>query len=303
MSRPNLDMMFKYLRVKLEPQKIAPDHGAMSVQELMGDFALPISIRTINGLPMQAKQRIYRMLIPSALLTRFNINPLTWLGEAGEPLVILNADPETSVVNLSVKDKADSPDVFFCIELADNAFNGIDLPLLLLNDPATARFKTDFDNDGNPTMFGTLRRNLAEEERAMQAGLAPGQMRSSLSASQMVFQQLDVFLLFLGHHAISLEPLTYASAWVFERRGFAYMRGHKLMEDIHSEFQPGGKLHKTLDASTPFRQPDQWRTVRGRAWGIHDGVLSAIDAKWDQLRMVKQVGQNAGVNTFPDAVY
>jgi hypothetical protein len=296
-------MMFKYLRVKQDSPQIAPDHGAMSVQELMGDFALPISIRTINGLPMQAKQRIYRMLIPSTVLTRFNINPITWRGEQGEPSVILKADPETGVVNVSMKDKVDSSDVFFCIELADNSFNGVDLPLLLLNDPATPRFKTDYDDEGKPTMFGTLRRNLVEEERAMRAGLAPGQIRSSLSASQLVFQQLDAFLLFLGHHAVSLEPLTYASAWVFERRGFAYMRGHKLMDDIHSEFQPDGRLHKTLDGSTPFRQPDQWRTVRGRAWAIHDGVLSAVDAKWDGLRMVKQVGQHAGVNTFPDAAY
>jgi hypothetical protein len=75
------------------------------------------------------------------------------------------------------------------------------------------------------------------------------------------------------------------------------------MDDIHKDFQPGGCLYSALDGSTPFRQQDQWRTVRGRAWAIRDGILEAIGARWDGLRMVKQVGRFAGVETFPKAVY
>jgi len=90
---------------------------------------------------------------------------------------------------------------------------------------------------------------------------------------------------------------------VFERRGFAYVRGHKLMDDIHKEFQPDGRLYQALDGSTPFRQPDQWSSVRGRAWAIHDGLLDAIDAEWDKLRMIKQVGRHADAETFPEATY
>jgi len=295
--------MFKYLRVRSEPHKVAPDPGAISVNELMGDYALPISIRTINGLPSQAKQRIYRMLIPPTLLARFEINPITWKGPEGDGYVQLNAEPESNVANLSVRDSVGASESFFCIELADNAYNGLDLNLILLNDPATPRFKTDFDDEGHSTLFGTVHRNRAEEEHAMKAGLAPGQIRSSLNASQVTFERLDAFLAFLGHRALSLDPLTYASAWVFERRGLAYMRGHKLMDDIHAEFQPGGRLHQALDGSTPFRQPEQWRTVRGRAWAIHDGILSAIGTTWNGLRMVKQIGQHAGACTFPDAIY
>jgi hypothetical protein len=137
----------------------------------------------------------------------------------------------------------------------------------------------------------------------MRAGLAPGQVRSGLRASARVVEAVDTFLSLTGHHAISLEPLTFVSAWLFERRGFAYMRGHKLMDDIHREFLPGGLLHRALDGSTPFRMPDQCGTVRGRAWAIHDGILSALDARWDGLRMVKQIGRHAGVNTLPDIPY
>jgi hypothetical protein len=107
----------------------------------------------------------------------------------------------------------------------------------------------------------------------------------------------------LGHRAYFLEPLTYASAWVFERRGFAYVRGHKLMDDIHREFQPGGKLYECLDDGSAFRKRDQAHTVRGRAWAIHDGILDALDLRWDKIRMVKQIGRHAGVETFPQAVY
>ena len=114
---------------------------------------------------------------------------------------------------------------------------------------------------------------------------------------------MDDFLTTIGQRAYFLEPLTYASAWVFEKRGFAYMRGHKLMSTIHQEFQPAGALHKALDGASPFRQPGQSGTVRGRAWAIHDGILDVLETNWDKLRMVKQIGMHAGVNTFPEAAY
>jgi hypothetical protein len=62
-------------------------------------------------------------------------------------------------------------------------------------------------------------------------------------------------------------------------------------------------LYRALDGSNLFRQPDQWRSVRGRAWAIHDGILEVLGARWDKLRMVKQVGEHAGVDTFPNAIY
>jgi hypothetical protein len=48
---------------------------------------------------------------------------------------------------------------------------------------------------------------------------------------------------------------------------------------------------------------DQAGTVRGRAWAIHDGILDALGMRWDNLRMVKQIGRHAGVETFPQAAY
>jgi hypothetical protein len=295
--------MFRNLRVRKQPVKIVPDDGSISVDQLSQDASLPISLRQINELPNNAQKRIYRSLLPPALLARFGIDPITWKGPGGSQLVRLDTDAGAGKTNISVSFTPGAQDDFIFIGLADNAFNGIELELLVLNDPDGERFDTDRDPTGAATLFGTVRRNLAAEERAMQRGLAPAQIRRGLGGSKLVLDQLDTFMTALGHRAYFLEPLTYVSAWVFERRGFAYVRGHKLMDDIHKDFQPGGCLYSALDGSTPFRQQDQWRTVRGRAWAIHDGILEVIGARWDGLRMVKQVGRIAGVETFPKAVY
>lgn len=293
--------MFRALRLKQEPVKVAPEPKALTIQEWMGDAQYPLSIRTINALPYDSKQRLYRTLVPPELLGRFGINPILWRGNGYT--VELRAEPDSGKVNLSINNPEDEHDAYFVLELQDNATNGIDLNLILLNDPFSEKFGIGQDAEGKATHWGTITRNLAEEERAMNAGLAPAQVRAGLGFSGQVLNQLDVFLALCARQAISLEPLTYVSAWIFEKRGFAYVRGHKLMDDIQREFQPGGKLNAALDASTPFRHPDAWRTVRGRAWAIQDGVLEAIGERWRDLRMIKVVGKNAHVETFPGAEY
>lgn len=69
------------------------------------------------------------------------------------------------------------------------------------------------------------------------------------------------------------------------------------MKEIDDGFRPGGLLYRRLDGSTPFRMPGMERTVRGRSWAIHDGIL---DEPWDEVRIYKMVGVSAGINTFPD---
>jgi hypothetical protein len=294
--------MLRYFRVKQQPDKYAPDRVQISVEDLERDPALPITLHQINQLPQNAKMRVYRGLLPPSLLARYGIDPITW--RAGDqPSVRLQAEPETGAVKLGVRTARGAADEFIQIELSDTAMNGIELNFLILNDPEAETFRTDREAEGQPTYFGTVRRNLEEEQRAKEAGLAPGQIRQGLGGSRQALEQLEAFLALLGHRGYSLEPLSYASAWLFERRGFAYVRGHKLMATIHQEFQPGGRLYQALDQSTPFRNPDQWNTVRGRAWAIHDGILEQIDATWNGLRMIKQIGRQAGVETFPQPVY
>lgn len=294
--------MLKYLRTG-NKTVVRSKVSDLSIASLEASPHTPISLRSLNKLPDNVKQRVYRTLIPHGLLTRFDIDPITWKGPDQSTCVRLAAPNDSGTVNLQAWSVFDPGDAFFTLQLADNAVNGVELTWIILSDPAGKRFDTDVTSDGRPTHFGTMGRNGAEEERALLAGLAPGQVRSGLRGSREVFRQIDTFLIALGHRSLTLEPLTYGSAWVFERRGFAYITGHQLMKTIDEEFQPGGRLHAALDGSTPFRQPDQWQTVRGRAWAIHDGILDVIGKRWDGLRMIKQLGRDAGVNTCSAAGY
>jgi hypothetical protein len=295
--------MLKYLRLGKQDASTGQERIELSRLRLATAPDLPIALRALNDLDPNIKQRIYRSLIPHALLFQYDIDPITWTGPGKNPAVALRAEPESSKVHLEARSPFDQTDPFFTFEIEDNRFNRLDLNLIVLSDPDGPRFGIDTDEGGRSTLYGTIRRNRAAEEQAMAAGLAPAQIRPGIRGSASVFAHLETFLIGLGHRSINLEPLTYASAWVFERRGFAYVQGHRLMNEINQEFQPGGRLHATLDGSTPFRQPEQWRSVRGRAWAIHDGILEVLDKNWDGLRMVKQIGRHANVNTFPDGVY
>jgi hypothetical protein len=295
--------VFRKLRVKTEPQKIAPDLDNISIVQLIDDASIPVTLAVLNSLPENPKLRLYRTLIPIQVLANFDINPRTWKNPDKLSQVKLVASNGSNKVKVSAWYGEDPKNEFFYLELADNPFNGVDLNFLIANNPTRQKFEINTDEQGRETHFGTVYRNQKEEIKAMQAGLAPGQIREGLRCSQIIFNHIETFLTMMAHHAFFLEPLTYVSAWLFERRGFAYVQGHKLMDTIHKEFQPGGELNKALDGSTPFRQPGQWKTVRGRGWAIHDGILGAIDQKWDGLRMVKQIGRHAGVNTFPGSKY
>lgn len=295
--------MFKYLRLKkTQEPAVLPERGLTAAQ-LLRDPELPISLQVINRLEDNVKQRAYRNLLPISLLHRFEIDPINWKGPDKLEHIQLFAPPEKGVMRIEARHKVGCRDPFLILELEDNAYNGINLNFLIVADPFAPRFDIDVDPDGRDTLYGTIHRHIPAEAEALAAGLAPAQTRAGLKASRQILEQLELFLMALGHRAYYLEPLTYVSAWVFERYGFAYVSGHKLMDEIEVEFQMDGRLRRALTGQTPFRHPDHWQTVRGRAWAIHDGVLEAIDQRWDRLRMVKRLGRHAGVNTFPNAAY
>ena len=260
------------------------------------------SIRQINALPQEQKLSVYRCLIPGDLLARFGIDPDTWTNTEGGELVTVEAVPGTGFLRIRVIPFPDFPDPLLQLELGDTGNYQLEILLVIINDPHSERFDVDRDWAGEPTKFGLMRRNLEEEERAMQAGLAPGQVRRGLR--QMSHQQrlVEDFAAGLGHENYFANPLGYHNAVFLEWRGLNYMRGRHKLEWIHREFQPGGELYQKLDGSTPFRQPDMANTVRGRSWAIHDGILGE---PWPALevRMFKRVGGHAGISTFPDAAY
>src|SRR4051794_27877782 len=102
--------MFRALRLKSEPVVVAPTAKPLSIEEWLGDAQYPLSIRTINQLPHDAKQRFYRIVVPPALLAHFGINPILWRG--GGYSVEMFAEPDTGKVNLSINNPDDPRDAY-----------------------------------------------------------------------------------------------------------------------------------------------------------------------------------------------
>ncbi len=255
----------------------------------------PSTIGGINLLPEPEKRAIYSRYIPDELLQKYNIPPLT--SAAGYNLLQFRFASGSSDVEMRLYHEMDFPDPLLYVHLSDTLNGQIHILLYILNNPESPRFDVDKMPDGSPTHFGTLQRNLEAEKNALAAGLAPGQVRSGLRMLGPAIESFEKFVVALGHDMYFVEPLYYHVAVVFERYGFAYQVGKRLMDSIHTGFQAGGDLQAQLDDSNPFRQLNAANSIRKRSWAIHDGVLGE---PFTNVTMYKRVEKSAGVNTTPE---
>jgi hypothetical protein len=259
----------------------------------------PNTLREINDLSEPNKLAIYYTLLPEWPFARFGIDRETLTVE-GKPVVEVRALPGTRSMEMTVKHRPDAQDPLLYLHMVDTFNYQLMVLLLVVNDPDSPRFNVDVDDRGKANNLGTTNRNIPEEIRALQYGLAPAQVRSGLRVFRQGVPVFESFVHNMGKDLFLIEPLAYHNAIAFERYGFSYIRGRKDMEAIHEGFQPGGELHARLDGSTPFRAPDAWKTVRGRSWAIHDGILGHA---FTGFQMYKRIGQQAGVNTFPGSIW
>ena len=262
------------------------------------------SLRDLNALPAPIRDGLYGRIIPSDVCTRFGVDPASGLNEAGHRLLRVFAPPEQSWARVELRASRDDRDPLVLVDVEMGPFAVPELSFVQITDPDGERFAIDRDEEGQDTLFGTLTRNLAEERRALEAGLAPGQVRQGLRMLGRVLDAVEDFCRLLGKELFLVEPLFYHSALLYERHGCDYLLGRDLMDTIDREFRPGGGLHRALDGGTMFRQPGSDRTIRGRSWAIHDGILGALDGTvWGGVKMYRLVGRPASVSTFPAAPY
>lgn len=254
------------------------EHGQSVQQNVQLSNA---TLADINRLPEQEKRAIYTQLIPPAVFPKFHIDPDLLCNVAGEPVLQCVCTPRTSV-RIELRHQPQAQDPVFLLEMQDTPFGDIEILFLNMNDPYAERFNIDQDAAGNNTAFATISRNLSEEIRAMQAGLAPGQIRRGLRLFRSFWIQARLFGQRFGVKRVKVEPLAYHNAIMHEFYGFRYMSGRDIMERIDREFAPGGTLFERLDASTPFRHPSFAWSIRGRSWAIHDGILGE---SWQCPRM------------------
>jgi hypothetical protein len=258
----------------------------------------PSTIGGINLLQEAEKRAVYARYIPNALLDKYKIPPLT--SAAGYNLLQFRFASGSTDVEMRLYHKVDFPDPILYAHLTDTLNGQIHVLLYILNDPDSPRFDVDKMPDGSPTKFGTLHRNLEAEKSAMDNGLAPGQVRRGLRLLGHAIEAFEDFVTALGHDMYFVEPLYYHNAVIFERYGFSYQMGKRLMDSIQTGFQPGGDLSQALDGSSPFRQPKAANGIRSRSWAIHDGILGE---PFTNVTMYKRVGKSAGLNTTPGCTW
>jgi hypothetical protein len=262
------------------------------------------SLQELNGLPAPLREGLYGRLIPAEICARFGVDPATGLNGAGHRLLRIFAPPEQNWARVELRASRDDRDPLVLVDVEVGPFGVPELSFVQVTDPRSERFGIDRDEDGQDTLFGTVTRNLPEERRAVTAGLAPGQVRPGLRLLGRVLDAMEDFCRLFGKDVFLVEPLFYHSALLYERHGCDYLLGKELMGTIDREFRAGGRLHPTLDGSTAFRQAGFDRTIRGRSWAIHDGVLAALDGgAWGGVKMYRRVGHLASVSTFPAAEY
>jgi hypothetical protein len=262
------------------------------------------SILDLNALPWTLREQIYVRLIPEELLARFGVVRATLRDGAGERPVKISAPDEASWARVELWDPRRDRDPVLFIDIAMSAFGVPELTFVQVNDPGAPRYDVDRDASGQDTLLGTVSRNLAEEARALADGLGPGQVRRGLRMLGRVLECMDAFCRLLGRDLYLVEPLFYHSAILYERQGCDYLMGRELMDEIHVGFQAGGSLERRLDDSTPFRRRGFERSVRGRSWAIHDGVLSGLLAGgWSGVKMYRVPGRRSAVSTFRGGPY
>jgi hypothetical protein len=250
----------------------------------------PSTIGGINKLPENEKRAIYARYIPRELIQKYDLASLL----DDKELLQFRFAPGSSTVEMRLYHQVGFADPILYAHLTDTLNGQIHVLLYILNDPASPRFDVDRMPDGSTTKFGTLQRNLEAERAALQAGLAPGQVRRGLRLLRPALAAFEEFILSLGHDMYYVEPLYYHNAVIFERYGFAYQVGKRRMESIQAGFGEGGELSRKLDGSNPFRSAKATDRIRLRSWAIHDGILGE---PFTNVTMYKRVGKSADINT------
>jgi hypothetical protein len=259
-----------------------------------------ISLRGVNRLPVEIKEHLYASLFPFDLLPAYGVDPVSLLDREGNKAFQFDFPSDSGVVKIQFKRSVAEIDPIVFIQLSDTSYNQVEFDWILINDPDSERFQI---HPSDSTQFlppGSEFRKVSEEIRAMQAGLAPGQVRGGLHKFPEIMELVESFLTRLNIHLVYGFPYAYHNAIELERIGYFYGSGKELMLEIDQGFQPGGTLFSRLDGSTPFRQPGMEKTIRGRSWAIHDGIL---DKPWICPMMIKLIGRKSKDYTFPDRIY
>ncbi len=251
------------------------------------------SIGAINYLTAAERRAIYARLVPSDLSDHLGL-ARDLRDSSGTDLLEVRGERGAPDVQVVLRHQAGARDPVLYAHLADTVHGQVHVLLYIINDPASPRFDVDVMPDGRPTRFGTELRNLVAEEAALRAGLAPGQVRRGLRILPAAIEAFESFVASLDQELFFVEPLYYHNAVHFERFGFAYQQGLRLMRRIDGGFGPTGDLRRRLDGSSAFQGAGAHASIRLRSWALHDGILGE---PFTGVLMYRRLGSPSVVDT------
>lgn len=254
----------------------------------------PRHLRTLLALPVAARDAILDFLVPPEALAHHGMARCEPWGERGRCRLI--AFTRHPALRLEVWPDPGGPDPAFVLELAETHMGHLEAAWIVLNDLSGPRYAVDLRPDGTKLALGSAERNVGEELLALEAGLAPNQVRPGIRAFRSLIDRMEALSAVFGAEFLYVAPLAYHNALKYEKYGFLYMSDQEEMEELHARFSPGGDLAAKMDASSPFRMPGMEKTQRGRSWAVHDGILGGL---WRAPQMFKIVGNDAHIVTAP----
>ena len=235
-------------------------------------MSFPSTIAGLNELPPDQKRESYSKIIPPELLEMYGVNEELRAPD-GTDLFQLHCIPGTADAELALYHEPGAQDPLIFGHLTDTIHGQIHILLYGMNDIHSPRYDVDRMPDGTKTGFGTNQRNLEEERKALEAGLAPGQIYRGPHLFKESLRQFEEFVACMNQDLFFVEPLFYHVAIIFERYHFQYQKGKRFMKRINEGFSSGGDLRALLDGSTPFRDPSAADQIRLRSWALHDNLL------------------------------
>ena len=235
-------------------------------------MSFPSTIAGLNQLPADQKRETYAQIIPPGLLSQYKIGQ-DLKDSQGQDLFVMHCPAGSSSAELAFYHQADAKDPILFGHITDTIHGQLHILLYGMNDVQSPRFDVDRLPDGTKTSFGTNQRNLEAEQKALEAGLAPGQIYRGPHLFKESLQQFESFAACMGQDLFFVEPLFFHVAIIFEKYNFHYQTGKKFMSRINDGFSEDGDLLPLLDSSTPFRSPKAASQIRLRSWAVHDNIL------------------------------
>jgi len=256
------------------------------------------TIAGINQLPADKKRDIYQNIVPPELLELYNVRE-DLRDSQNRDLIKLHCPSGYSDAEIALYHSAEAQDPILFGHITDTIHDQLHILLYGMNDINSTRYDVDRLPDGSKTNFGTNQRNLIAEEKSFLAGLAPGQIYRGPHLFKESLLAFECFAASMGQELFFVEPLYYHVALIFEKYGFLYQSGKRLMARIEQGFAQNGDLVPLLDNSTAFRHPGASGKIRLRSWAIHDNILGEPFTKVTMYKYIDKDPEHACEISIP----